>query len=167
MKRILFFLWLSLPIITHAQQVVTLYPTANPNRKTYTAVSSGGSTSFTFYFPGTVMHTGYTGFCEVVAWVDSVTSGSVGDRDSLTVSIEPLMYDIVTATYQRSSHADRDSLDIVNIYAWGTTDSDSRYDFNVSGNLPACNAARVNVYAGSGGQCTIRVELRITYPYGM
>lgn len=158
--------WLIILFLTFAAhaQVLRLTPTSDPNGMTFTSLSASSNTSFTFTWPGTDFRNEYAGYCEVVVEVDSA-SGTVGDRDSLWASIQPLfgIKHISTGVFslKPSSAADKDSIDIVNVYNWGTTDSDSKYDINATANLPPCDGARVNVYTGRNAQCKVRVFLKI------
>lgn len=147
-----------------AQRTQKLCP-SNVPCNSFTAIGDSSTQLFRFYFPGSTSSGGnagnsYSGYAEVVAWFDSA-SGTVGDRDSVWVSAYPLMFDVVSNQYERSNDADRDSIDIKNDYNWGTTHSDNRYSFNISINLPPCDAVQINAYTGTNGQCKMRTELRI------
>ncbi len=101
------------------------------------------------------------GKMEVYVWIDTSLAGA-GGNDSLWISIQPLIFDTPSGNYYASSHADKDSVDIVNDYDWGATDSTTKYDLNTSVDLPPCDRVQVNVYALNNAQCRIRVELRMT-----
>lgn len=157
---------LALPLLVNAQSVQKIYPQSNPSGKSWVDVNEGSSTSFTFTFPGAGVtgsgqNNSYSGYLEITFWADTMSTGSVEDRDSLTVSAEPLFYDVNDIRLERSNDTDRDSLDIKNYYAWGTSHSDAEYSFNVSVNLPPCDGFRINVYTGTGGQGKFRCEGRI------
>lgn len=171
MKRIIFVLLVLFPILAMAQRTQRLLPQSNPSGKSWVDMQDSSSTTFTFTFPGAGLtgsgqENSYSGYLEVIAWVDTVStatdSASTGDRDSLTVSIYPLFYDLIDARLERSNDTDRDSIDVKNVYNWGTNHSDARVSFNVSCNLPPCDGFQVNAYTGANGaQCKIRVEARI------
>lgn len=172
-SSLLFILLFALPIICSAQQVTILYPTSNPTGLNWTELASSSSTSFTFIFPRTNTRTSYTGVVQCIVYVDTALAG-VSHRDSLTVSVEPLRYDktldtdgVVSAgDLVRTSQADHDSIDVVNMYDWGTGDSDNTVNISAIADLPPCQGARVNVYTGLNAACRVRVELHITTPFG-
>ncbi len=101
------------------------------------------------------------GKMEVYVWLDTSLAGA-GDNDSLWISTQPLIFDPVSKNFYASSHADKDSVDIVNDYDWGATDSVTKYDLNVSVDLPPCDRVQVNVYALNNAQVRVRMELRMT-----
>jgi len=164
-SNLLFLTLFMLPVICSAQQVTMLYPTSNPTGLNWTELTAESDTFFIFLLPRTSINTNYSGVVQAVAYIDTAAAG-VEDSDSLTISIEPLYFDKVENALVRSSAADRDSVDIVNLYDWGATDADSTYDISAIADLPPCQGARVNVYAGLSAACRIRVELHISRPYG-
>ncbi len=101
------------------------------------------------------------GKMDVYVWIDTSLAGA-GDNDSLWISIQPLVYDVVTSTFVASSHVTKDSVDVANDLDWGATDSRPKFDINVSVDLPPCDRVQLNVYALNNAQCRIRAELRIT-----
>lgn len=173
-KSILFAVLLFLlPVICHAQQVTILYPTGNPTGLNWTEMAASANTSFTFIFPRTNIRTNYTGVVQCIVYVDTALAG-VSHRDSLTVSAEPLRYDktldtdgvVSVGDLVRTTQANHDSVDVVNIYNWGTGDSDNTVNISAIADLPPCQGGRVNVYTGLNAACRIRVEFHITTPYG-
>ena len=130
---------------------------------TWVQMTANSDTNFVFNFSGNRGASSlYDGSkMEVYVWIDTSLVGA-GDNDSLWISIQPLVYDAVSGNYYASSHVDKDSVDIANDLDWGATDSTTKYDINVSVDLPPCDRAQVNVYALNNAQNRIRVELRIT-----
>lgn len=166
MKSIIAIILLVLTVTAQAQRVQKLYPQTTPNGKSWQDVNEGSTTSFRFTFPGAGVtgsgqNNSYSGYLEIVFWADTMSTGSVEDRDSLTVSVYPLFYDVNDSRLERSNDTDRDSLDLKNIYNWGTNHTDLKYAFNSTVNLPPCDGFDVNVYTGTGGQGKFRSEARI------
>ena len=167
MKKTIILLALLVPLLVQAQRTQRILPQSNATGKSWVDVQDSSSTTFTFTFPGAGLtgsgqENSYSGYLEIIVWVDTISTGDVGDRDSLTVSVYPLYYDLIDQQLEQSNDADKDSIDIKNVYDWGTGHSDDRYSFNVSCNLPPCDGFQVNVYTGdNGAMCKIGVEGRI------
>lgn len=166
MKKTIILLALLVPLLAQAQRTQRILPQSNATGKSWVDVAENSSTTFTFTFPGAGLtgsgqENSYSGYLEIIVWADTISAGTIDDGDSLTVSVYPLFYDLDSQQLEQSNDADKDSLDIKNIYDWGANHSDNRYAFNVSANLPGCDGFQVNAYTGFGGKGKFRVEGRI------
>lgn len=164
--KIILLLALLMPIMAQAQRTQRILPQSNATGKSWVDVAENSSTTFTFTFPGAGLtgsgqENSYSGYLEIIVWADTISAGTIDDGDSLTVSVYPLFYDMVDLRLEQSNDADKDSIDIKNIYDWGSNHSDERYAFNVSANLPPCDGFQLNIYTGFGGKGKFRVEGRI------